>query len=204
MGNPFAKFTMTYQEAVGIDPTIPYALSLDTEVHTEKLREMLMDYYWCWEIGGETIGEFKQMLTRRFYSIKDYYIELLGAYETKIDMLDGKKSTTTINEDTTGTETSSSESHTTGSGTSDNKNFDLPRTSTAESKPSSKSDGSTTSASDGTAKYNGGKTGTRDSNITFKGGESVITLKREYMKLLRNVYMELVEALKPCFLDLFW
>ena len=71
MGNPFAKYTMTYQEAVGVDPSIPRALSLDNEAHTAKLREMLMNRYWCWEIGGETIGEFKQMLVRKFYSMRD-------------------------------------------------------------------------------------------------------------------------------------
>lgn len=204
MGNPFAKYTMTYQEAVGVDPSIPLALSLDTEVHTAKFREMLMNHYWCWEIGGETIGEFKQMLTKKFYSLKDYYVELINAYETKIDMLDGKKSITTINEGTSGTEESSSTSHSSGSNESEGKNFDLPRTSATESKPSSKSEGTASSLSDGNSTYKSGKTGTRDSNVVFKGGESVITLKKEYMNLLRNVYMELIEDLKPCFLDLFW
>lgn len=47
--------------------------------------------YWNYEIEGETINEFKLMLTNKFNEKKDYYYELITAYKDKINYLDGAK-----------------------------------------------------------------------------------------------------------------
>lgn len=204
MGSPYAKFTMTYQEAIGIDPTITDGLTLDTEVHTAKLKEMLTDRYWNWEIGGETLGEFKSMLLHRFRTIRDYYLELISAYETKINMLDGKRTSIIIDEDTTNKDTSSGTLSHTGSNASDGKNYDLPRSNATENRPSSRNESSLTTNTTDSSSGTMDKKGTRDKTVTTTGGENVIELKREYLKLLRNVWLELVNELSPCFLDLFF
>lgn len=204
MGSPYAKFTMTYQEAIGIDPTITDGLTLDTEAHTTKLKEMITDRYWNWEIGGETLGEFKSMLLHRFCTIRDYYIELIQAYETKINMLDGKKTSVIIDEDTTNRDTSSGTLSHTGTNSGDGKNYDLPRSNATENRPSSRNESSLTTNTTDTSSGTTDKTGTRDKTVTTTGGENVIELKREYLKLLRNVWLELVNELSPCFLDLFF
>ena len=204
MGSPYAKFTMTYQEAIGIDPTIADGLTLDTEAHTDKLKSMITDRYWNWEIGGETLGEFKSMLLHRFHTIRDYYIELISAYETKINMLDGKKTSIIIDEDTTDKDTSSGTLSHTGTNSSDGKNYDLPRSNATENRPSSRNESLLTITTKDTSSGTMDKKGTRDKTVTTTGGESVIELKREYLKLLRNVWLELVNELSPCFLDLFF
>lgn len=204
MGSPYAKFTMTYQEALSIDPSVTNGITLDTEAHTEKLRAMIIDRYWNWEIGGETLGEFKSMLLHRFRTIRDYYIELLTAYETKINMLDGKKTAIIIDEDTTSKDTSSGTLSHDGTNSSDGKNYDLPRSNVTENRPSSRNESSLTTNTTDTSSGTMDKKGTRDKTVTTTGGESVIELKREYLKLLRNVWLELVNELSPCFLDLFF
>lgn len=204
MGSPYAKFTMTYQEAIGIDPTITDGLTLDTEAHTAKLKEMITDRYWNWEIGGETLGEFKAILSHRFRTIRDYYIELIQAYETKINMLDGKITSVIVDENTTSKDTSSGTLSHTGTNSGDGKNYDLPRSNATENRPSSRNESSLTTNTTDTSSGTIDKTGTRDKTVTTKGGENVIELKREYLKLLRNVWLELVNELSPCFLDLFF
>lgn len=204
MGSPYAKFTMTYQEAIGIDPTITDGLTLDTEAHTTKLKEMITDRYWNWEIGGETLGEFKSMLLHRFRTIRDYYIELIQAYETKINMLDGKLTSVIIDENTTSKDTSSGNLSHTGTNSGDGKNYDLPRSNATENRPSSRNESSLTTNTTDTSSGTTDKQATRDKTVTTTGGENVIELKREYLKLLRNVWLELVNELSPCFLDLFF
>lgn len=204
MGSPYAKFTMTYQEAIEIDPTIAYNLTLDTQEHSEKLQNMIKDRYWNWEIGGETLGEFKAMLSHRFHTIRDYYIELIQAYETKINMLDGRKTSVIIDENTTNKDTSSGTLSHTGTNSGDGKNYDLPRSNATENRPSSRNESSLTTNTMDTSSGTMDKQGTRDKTVTTTGGENVIELKREYLKLLRNVWLELVNELSPCFLDLFF
>ena len=204
MGSPYAKFTMTYQEAIEIDPTIAYNLTLDTQEHSEKLQNMIKDRYWNWEIGGETLGEFKSMLLHRFRTIRDYYIELIQAYETKINMLDGKKTSVIIDEDITNKDTSSGTLSRTGTKSGDGKNYDLPRSNSTENRPSSRNESSVTTNTTDTSSGTTDKQGTRDKTVTTTGGENVIELKRSYLNLLRNVWLELVNELSPCFLDLFF
>ena len=204
MGSPYAKFTMTYQEAIEIDPTIAYNLTLDTQEHSEKLQNMIKDRYWNWEIGGETLGEFKAMLSHRFRTIRDYYIELIQAYETKINMLDGKKTSVIVDENTISKDTSSGTLSHTGTNSGDGKNYDLPRSNATENRPSSRNESSLTTNTTDTSSGTTDKQGTRDKTVTTTGGENVIELKNQYLKLLRNVWLELVNELSPCFLDLFF
>ena len=204
MGSPYAKFTMTYQEAIEIDPTIAYNLTLDTQEHSEKLQNMIKDRYWNWEIGGETLGEFKAMLSHHFRTIRDYYIELIQAYETKINMLDGRLTSVVVDENTISKDTSSGTLSHTGTNSGDGKNYDLPRSNATENRPSSRNESSATTNTTDTSSGTTDKQGTRDKTVTTTGGENVIELKRSYLNLLRNVWLELVNELSPCFLDLFF
>lgn len=200
---PHAKYTMTYREAVDIDPTCQYLLVLDTEVHTAKLREIVMAVWWDHEIAGETLGEFKAMLTGRLNRNRDYWIEYINAYETKINMLDGAITTTTREDSSTKGETGSSESKNSGNASSDSSTYDLPRSIASENRPSGKESGSSTNSQDTTASYKSDVTSGSTSTMTIRGGESVISLKSEYLKLLRNAWEGFAMSFAPCFLDLF-
>lgn len=204
MNYPYSRFTMTYQEVVDLDTTIPELMSFGDDTKDKAIRDMVMDMYWNWEIAGETIGEFKNMLQHSFNTVKDYYNELIDAYQTKIDMLDGRK--TVITRDTTNTdkktETTASTTH--GSNTNDALFYDLPRSTTSENRPSTKTDKASSTDNSGTATFTADNVKNIDATITTIGGENVIKLKKDYMKLIRNVYYDCAMELRKCFLDLFY
>ena len=212
MSYPYAKYTMTYQEVVALDATIPEVLSFGDDIKDKSIRDMVMDMYWNYEIAGETIGEFRNMLAHRFGTIRDYYNELIDAYQTKIDMLDGRKTVTTVDGTDKTTESGKndySNNGTTGSDSSgETLRYDLPRSSSTENRPSGKtsdtSNVDSSSSSSGNANFSSDKRVDRDKTITIKGGESVIKLKKEYMAIIKNVYKECASNLQKCFLDIFW
>ena len=200
---PYAKYTMTYREAIDTDPTCLYLLSLDTEAHTQKLRDMMQAVWWEHEIAGETLGEFKGMLTGRLNRNKDYWIEYITAYEEKINMLDGAVTTTTRKDSTTKGENGNSNSSQNGSANSERSQYDLPRSSSAESKPSGRDVDSSVNESGSSASYESNVTASGTTEVTIKGGQSVIELKRDYLKLLRNAWEGFAMSFSPCFMDLF-
>ena len=85
-----AIYTLCYKDALEVDPTLLDGIIWDTTEHTKKLKEMLYAKYFNYEISGETIGEQKIFMTQKFNQYKDYYSEMLDAYETSIAWLDGE------------------------------------------------------------------------------------------------------------------
>ena len=202
MNYPYAKYTMSYQQVVDLDNTIPSLLDFGDETKNANIQKMVMDMYWNWEIAGETIGEFKNMLSHSFGAIKDYYSELIDAYNTKINMLDGIKTTRKTVRDGQNTDTTTLDTTTTNSGGTTNEGYDLPRSNSAENRPSSKTvlNDTRSNKTDGTntliKEFGESKT------TTMEGGVNVIRLKDQYMKLIRNVYHECALKLQKCFLDI--
>lgn len=85
-----ALYTLCYKDALEIDPTLIDGINWDTVEHTNKLKEMIYAKYFNYEISGETIGEQKIFMEQKFNQYKDYYAEMLAAYETSIAWLDGE------------------------------------------------------------------------------------------------------------------
>lgn len=69
-------------------------LELDTEEQTKTFLDMFVGMYRFHEIAGETIPQFKLYIEDTFTVKKTYYQELINAYETKVNMLDGVVTTT--------------------------------------------------------------------------------------------------------------
>lgn len=212
MNYPYAKYTMTYQQACDLDVTLPEVLSFGDETKDKLIRDMVMDMYWNWEIAGETIGEFRHMLEHTFGSFKDYYSELIDAYQTKINMLDGRKTVTEVTSKGTNASTihNEFENKTVNDGGSNSTSnmYDLPRSASSENRPSGKtvndSTNNNTNTGSGNSDTSDTKTTTKDDTVTVTGGENVIHLKKEYMKIIRNIYKECASNLQKCFLDIFW
>lgn len=200
---PYAQFTMTLTEALAIKPDCLDGLSMSTDERTQKLKAMIKAKYWNYEIGGETLGEFVNIITNKFNVWKDYYEELLSAYETKIDMLDGKKistmATETRNKSDSGTSNSSGKTDSTDNG----KHYDLPRSNANENRPSTSEDNISSGTTSGNSSYSDTSESSYTRERTLKGGVNVIDLKTSYMKMLRNVYEEFADKFKTCFLEVF-
>lgn len=180
----YTRYTITLHDALIDNPDLLDGLVMSTADRTKKLKEMFINRWEIYEIGLETINLFKLCINNKFNTIVGFYEELLDAYETKINMLDGKKfSITTTRNKAINT-----------NGNNENLNYDLPRTVQAESKPSSKSSSNSANNS------NEDSTET----ITQTGNENVIELKKEYMKIIKNIYLDFAEDFKTCFLDLYY
>lgn len=188
----YTRFTITLHDALLKEPTLLDNLTLSTTERTDKFKNFFIAKWFNYEISGETIPMFKALIENRFNTLKDYYEELITAYEIKIDMLDGKM--VTITRDDTKNDTFNRNVNLNG----ENKIYDLPRTSLTENKPTQKSDIVNSNVEDSTTNK------TLKQTISKKGGVNVIDLKRDYMKLIRNVYIDFVTNFDTCFIDLYY
>lgn len=188
----YTRFTITLHDALLKEPTLLDNLTLSTTERTDKFKNFFIAKWFNYEISGETIPMFKALIENRFNTLKDYYEELITAYEIKIDMLDGKM--VTITRDDTKNDTFNRNVNLNG----ENKIYDLPRTAVAENKPTQKSDIVNSNVEDSTTNK------TLKQTISKKGGVNVIDLKRDYMKLIRNVYIDFVTNFDTCFIDLYY
>ena len=187
----YAKYTMQLRDVLKLYPTILDNLHFDTEEDTNKFISMFKSKWAIYEIGGETIDEFQTFIENVFNEYKDYYEEMLRAYKTEINMLDGIKTNITF-VDTKNEET---ELHTEGD--SENKQYGLPNKTTSTDYMTSKDRVNTS----GNEQYSG--TTTRNNTINRSGGVNVIELKREYMNLIRNLYSEFADKFQKCFITLY-
>lgn len=192
----YAKYTMVFSDVLDLFPDTLNDMALDTEEHTKRFQDMLKAKYYNYEIAGETYGEFLEMLNSRFAQYKDYYIEFINAYETKINMLDGRKTTRSVTESRTRKANGSND----GRNTTNETYTDLPRSTPSQERPTNKTETSTQPHSEYTD--NSSDEVTREASIT--GLDPQVELKKKYLDLIKNVYREFTEAMKPCFLTIFY
>lgn len=98
MNNPYANYSMTYKEFTNDELNLAWlasSLVMSTEERSEKLRLAIASMWNAYEISGETIGEFKMFMIDTFNEHKQYYEEMLTAYEKEFDYSDATKRTVT-------------------------------------------------------------------------------------------------------------
>ncbi len=204
----YAQYTEVFIDVLNDYPDTLDSLEMDTEAHTNAFKDMLINRFYDYEIAGETYGEFKEMLERRFGQIKSYYVELLDGYETKINMLDGRKTVREVSETKDIARSGNNSSHREGTTGMDSEETvtDLPRSTASENRPTSKTadtaDTSESANASGQYSDTGKDTITRSATVT--GIDTQADLKKKYLELIRNVYKEMAEEMKPCFLTLFF
>jgi hypothetical protein len=203
-GMHYAKYTIVFADVLKLRPTVLENIVMDTSEHTASIQAMLKSRYYNYEIAGETMGEFQEMLEMRFNQVKDYYIEMLEAYETKINMLDGRKTTREVIDTREVNGWSYNNNTQKGSSSSDSTYIDLPRSSSTEERPTNKTANTNNDNSNASndSKYNTKDTNTRTATIT--GVDSQVELKEKYLKIIKNIWLEFADELKPCFLQLYY
>lgn len=206
-----AVYTMCYKDALELSPDIVSGIVWDSDEHTEKLLDMIYSKFFNYEISGETLNEQRLFMEAKFNEYKDYYAEMLAAYESEIQWLDGVISTEVSSDTTSNTKVFTPRSGYTTTETpavtNETSTFDLPRSTASENRPSSKTVSTPTGTNTSTTVGTSGEDTTSDSgnaskNITRKSGNP-IEQKKEYLKLIRSVYSEFADKFKPCFLTLF-
>lgn len=169
----YAKYTEIFDDYLKRFPnTLKDIIKLDTEEKSNKLIEMIYNKWYNYEVGGETPYEFEMFLKGVFNKYKDYYSELLNAYETSINWIDGI------------TESEDFENNTIG----ENDINRLPNkiVSNPNNYLTERTNDETISRS------------TR----TIKGGKTQASLKVEYMEQIRNIYDEFADKFGVCFISL--
>lgn len=191
----YSYCTMTLRDALKRDEHFIDFLSLSTETQTTTLRNMFIAVWDIYELGGETMYFTQRMLKNKFDSIKDYYQNLINAYEQQLDYQDGIKSVVQFDtSDRASNQRSGSDSY-----QNENQKIDLPNRSTTGEYVSNKDkdNGSTT--------Y--GKReefiDVKDHTTTTTGNVNVIEQRTKYLEYLRNIYYEMVNEFKPCFAMIF-
>ena len=187
----YAKYTIQFRDVLELYPTLLDELQFTNEDDTTKFIKMLKNKWFIYEIGGETIEEFKTYLTTTFNEYIEYYEEMLNAYKTEINMLDGIKTSITYDE------TKQQDTSLDNSGTSEDKTFGLPNKTTSTDYLTERG------TINNTARETFSDTTTKNHSIQRTGGVNVIELKREYMNLIRNLYSEFADKFQKCFITLY-
>ena len=187
----YAKYTIQFRDVLELYPTLLDELQFTNEDDTIKFIKMLKNKWFIYEIGGETIEEFKTYLTTTFNEYIEYYEEMLNAYKTEINMLDGIKTSIAYDE------TKQQDTSLDNSGTSEDKTFGLPNKTTSTDYLTERG------TINNTARETFSDTTTKNHSIQRTGGVNVIELKREYMNLIRNLYSEFADKFQKCFITLY-
>ena len=189
----YARYTMQLCDALREDPTLLDGFTFNDSTLDDPFKAVFTAYFYSYEIAGETIDEFKDFITNKFKVNKGYYEELMEAYKTKINMLDGRLEE--ISREFEQTQTNSGSD----SNTQSDMHYDLPRTAQAGDKPSTK-DAVNQSTTYG-KKVN---INTNVDKVTTKGGINVIELKKGYMDMLRDIQQEFCrKEFMVCFITMF-
>ena len=137
----YAKYTQTLYDTLIDEPDLLDNFKFIINSRTSKFKDIFKATWNGYEIGAETVKMFKFNIENVFKQNVDYYEELLNAYDEKINMLDGIKTTTNIDEnydetiDDTLQSTQNGSDTNTASYNSINKRIDLPRTDVKEERP---------------------------------------------------------------------
>lgn len=206
-----AQYTMCFVDAYALDPTLFDDMEMSTDERKNALVKMLKSKYNIYEIAGETLQEFKLFLTNKFNQWVFYYEQLLDAYEQEFDWKDGDVEDVDMvyTNDATRVVTPRTQAKTTSTPGVINtrEDYDLPRSTSSENRPSSKTV-TTPSGQDVTiaGSISGEDTIEDDGTRTEKGKRGRVNLveqREKYLKAVRNLYMDFAEKFKPCFLDMY-
>lgn len=84
-------YSITLHDVLEVEPALlTNIFTFDgNNTRATKFIKVFLGMYDIYEIGAETIELFKNWLQDTYDEYIDYYIEMLDAYEIKINMLDG-------------------------------------------------------------------------------------------------------------------
>lgn len=164
-----------------------------TETNARKLIEMLKLKYSYWEICEDDNDTFLILLTNKILAYRDYYQEIIDAYNTQINFLDGKKTVVTREDDSNGSGSSS------GSNSSTGKGYELPNKTINDGLGNLSNANTSTGENENESSYEDHSEGT----LTTIGDVDVVDAKRRYLDLIRNIYAEWASKCEDCFLGIF-
>lgn len=207
-----AQFTMCFKDVYTEAPNVLDGIVMSTTTRTTQLVDMLKAKYDVYEISGETIPEFQLFLTNTFNQWVSYYEQMLDAYEEEFDWKLGDVETPNITygNDTTRVVTPRVKTRTTNTEgiVTTTEDYDLPRSTTTENRPSSKTVVTPSAGQNITENESIAGTDTihDEGERTETGTRARVNLvqqREKFLKTIRNLYAEFADKFKPCFLDMY-
>jgi hypothetical protein len=205
-------FTVSLREMIDLDEQIfltdeATRYPIFDEDYRPKLNQKIIDHYMMYEIGQETMGQFRFALNRKMREIMPYYNQLYKTVQDEIDPFKTMDYDDTAETHNTGTATS----NTTGTNESDTDSkaravsSDTPQTQLSgnEDYASSMSDSNgqtnVTGSSTSDASQSNVGDGTISRNVSGSQGHQA-TLMMQYRKSLLNIDMNVIQELESLFM----
>lgn len=195
---PYSVYTMTLLEYLDRQLWDMQDLNMGESSRNNAFLDMFTSMYNLCEIGAETPDLFRKMVTDTFNEYKDYYNQLLDAYEKQYDYATGNKKIT-IRSETVDTDTDRISKN-----IDNNKHteIELPNKQVSnpdDSYPSAidKDESNSKNVSNAKAKT------VREYTDTVEYKDEFIDLKNKYIEQIRNVYKEFCEKFKDCFMIIY-
>lgn len=180
-----------------------------------RIEESLIDYYYTYEINGDTIDEFKHRFKRRYLNIIDYYNELhnttLFDYNPFINnsVTETTKQKNNGQADFTGNSETANSSSRTSNSSGNNKNSDYPQQNINVGNYLAGEQVNTTKTSDNTEDNSTLENTSKNittSNIEFERKVESLTgttyqdiIQKERKNIINIIDMVITE-MKPCFI----
>lgn len=177
-----------------LDISNMFSSFIDDERYNNELYDVFMSMYRYYEINDIDEEIFKQCVHDTYNQHVEYYKELWLNYNKTYDIKTDNKRIT-IRSDSSSSSRSESGS---SSGSSQDKHYDLPNK-TVQS-PDGYIDDITKGSDEREHSVEGESSNEYDSTVTTQYNNEFLTLKREYLAQIRNVYEEFISKFKECFM----
>lgn len=166
------------------------------EAYRDKLNQKILDHYRMYEIGFETVGQFRFALNRKMREIMPYYNQLYKTVQTELDPFKTMDYTDHGTSDSTTDATSSSTTDSASRAVSS----EMPQVhlSGDEDYATNANDVIGNATTGGTT--NTGVNGTVDRHVTGSQGHQA-TLMMQYRKSLLNIDMNVINELAELFMS---
>lgn len=181
----------------------------------KKIEQAITDYYYTYEVNGDTVDEFKFRFKRRYLMVIDYYNDLHNTTLFDYNPFINNSTTETTKQknsgqaDFTGNSESSNNSNKTSNTTGNNKTSDYPQQSISGGNYLAGEQANTTQSKDDITDNSTTENITKNittSNIEFERKVESLTgttyqdlIQKERANLINLIDM-VIEEMKPCFI----
>lgn len=193
-----AKYTKLYINTLPSTKTGIQAIFLNFN-HDSDLYNMFLSMYRYYEICDEDDTVFISCISDKFNEYKAYYKELYDNYTKEYDYAVGNKKVVSRSD----TSHSESDDNVVSSNASTDKQYDLPNKVVDPDEENGYLTGKDTHDGSSSVNNTTDHDSTYGSTITTEYKDEFLTLKRQYLNQIRNLYHEFCEKFKECFIQIY-
>ena len=193
-----ANYTVLFKD-ISTDNMNAIQLLFSTFNSNYDLYNMFISMYRYYEINDSDESVFKQCVIDVFNEYKSYYKELYDNYTKQYDYATGNKRVVSRSD----TSSSTKQEIVNTSSSNDSKHYDLPHKTVDDTITDGYIDDITKDSGSGSSTGSGNSSNTYGSIVTTQYDNEFLSLKRQYLAQIRNVYREFCLKFNDCFLKIY-